>query len=1228
MPDTPTLRLTQSIELANVFNVEVELLGLGPRITAQSHFTFDLSEQERQDMRWYVEEYAQYPFAPYPERAKRIEQLMHDVGIRLFRSIFQQEGHQRLWAKVYENLSMVRIEIISTPQEAATLPWELLRDPYTDTAIALSAGAFVRALPRAVRQARVMQTTTLIRVLLVICRPAGQDDVPFRSVANRLIKGLSDKARAVVQLDVLRPPTFEHLSNVLRTAHNHGVPYHVVHFDGHGVYGDPTLLQQTMTVSPIAFRVSGPQGFLLFEHDDPTKQLVHGLDLGNLLYETKVPLLVLNACRSAHTEQSQDNENMQEEHNQDSENPYNKVRAFGSLAQQVMLQGATGVVAMRYNVYVVTAAQFMADLYTALTQGFTLGEAVTFSRKQLASNPLRHIIGTVELQDWMVPVVYEAEAVQLFASPVANTELKISITAVNATPKRGMLDEKLPPVPDVGFFGRDETLLALDRSFDKHHVVLLHALAGSGKTAAAAEFARWYALTGGVDGAVLFSTFEQHLSLIQLFDQLGLLFNPILQKDRIDWQAITDEAQKRAIVLQILAQVPVLWVWDNVETVAGFPANTLSAWSPAEQRDLVSFLREVRDTKAKFLLTSRGAEYDWLSNLPMRVNLLPMPLHERWQLAEALAAKYSVTLDRAAWRPLIVYSEGNPLTLMVAVGQALRGGLHSEQQLTGYVQQLRAGESVFDDDVREGRSRSLGASLSYGFAMAFTEQEQAILALLHYFQGFVATDVLQAMGNTRIPGHLHNLANLTHLQIVALLDRAAELGLLSRLGMDAYRIHPALPWFFHHLFTAHYPPSFGHHSKITCNSSDSNASDALFANPTRAYVEVMGELGNDNFWEYEGGNRGVIAMLNAEEANLLYALRLAQQHAWYDPITSILQGLRVLYEHLGRRAEWRQLVAEVMSDFVDPVTDGPLPEREEEWQLVTEYRVSLLQEDRQWVEAARLHGLVVNYARRKAEPLLTLPLEQLDRDQRNTIRYLAAAIHELGQIQAGQGLSDCVENYKKSYDIALWVGEDVGGAICAFNIGKTYIGDEIPALRDLEQAEYWSQRSLELLPEQDYLGRGRILGLLGSIAYARFKDVQQAGQSEAVLHEHLNVALKFYQQQLELTPTDAISEDDLAGVNSQLGNIYRETGHTDQAIAHYRESIRYKEQAGDFYSAADTRYNIAITYAQVGQLDDALLFMQAALHNYKQLGMVTAEVVRAQQLVVEYEQAAQGKHKD
>ena len=43
-----------------------------------------------------------------------------------------------------------------------------------------------------------------------------------------------------------------------------------------------------------------------------------------------------------------------------------RIRAYGSLAAEVADIGVPGVVAMRYNVYVVTAAQYMADLYAHL----------------------------------------------------------------------------------------------------------------------------------------------------------------------------------------------------------------------------------------------------------------------------------------------------------------------------------------------------------------------------------------------------------------------------------------------------------------------------------------------------------------------------------------------------------------------------------------------------------------------------------------------------------------------------------------------------------------------------------------------------------------------------------------------------------------------------------------------------------------------------------------------
>jgi hypothetical protein len=96
-------------------------------------------------------------------------------------------------------------------------------------------------------------------------------------------------------------------------------------------------------------------------------------------------VLVLNACRSAHA-------GLATEPEQDAGlDAHGRVRAYGSLAQEVMDAGVAGVVAMGYNVYVVTAAQFIGEVYAGLLAGRELGQAVTAARRQLAANPLRQV---------------------------------------------------------------------------------------------------------------------------------------------------------------------------------------------------------------------------------------------------------------------------------------------------------------------------------------------------------------------------------------------------------------------------------------------------------------------------------------------------------------------------------------------------------------------------------------------------------------------------------------------------------------------------------------------------------------------------------------------------------------------------------------------------------------------------------------------------------------------
>jgi tetratricopeptide (TPR) repeat protein len=1133
----PTLRITHS-------GGQVEAALDSPRLIERRQFSFTLTPQDAEDIRWYLEDYPVYPVAPAPKIAARIEQQMAEVGRELFRLVLAGSD---VWENVRRALPDTRIEV-ETELADALVPWELMRDPTGDLCLPLEVPAFVRLHSRpAVVPHPPAQAAGKIRILLAICRPGGAADVSFRSVARQLIRGLSGAARDAVYLEVVRPPTFEQLAKRLRAAKARGEPFHAVHFDGHGLSGR------------LYFENTKLQG---------NAQEVKAAELGKLLHETQVPLLILNACRSAASEPPQQPAQAGDLHQQ--------IREFGSFAHAVMDCGASAVVAWRYSVFVHTAAQYMVDLYAALASGLPLGAAATLARKQLSS-------AVRLIQDWTVPVVFEAAPTQLF--PQTAETLPIRLEAPAAT------DSGLPQAPDTGFIGRDDTILQLDRTFDEQSVVLLQAYAGSGKTSAAAEFARWLQETGGLAGPVLFTSFEQHKPLPRVLDELGRVFDSALAKSGIQWLTL-DDARRRDVALQVLRQVPVLWIWDNVEPIAGFPAGTPSAWSAAEQKELADFLRAARGSKAKFLLTSRRDERDWLHDLPARIELPPMPFDERVQLAEELAGKLGRRLDDVEdWRPLLRFTQGNPLTLTVLVGQALRDGLRTREQIAAFVRNLEAGESVFEDEASEGRTRSLAASLEYGFDHAFTEAERRRLALLHLFHGFVDVDALRVMGAPDEDWCLPEVKGLTRDAGIRLLDRAAEVGLLAALDDGYYRIHPALPWFFRRLFERHY------------------AETRTAA--TRAFVEAIGSLGTYYHGQYQQGNRETIGNLAAEETNLLHARNLARANGCWNRVISAMQGLQVLYRHTGRTAEWSRLVEEIVADFVDPQTDGPLPEREKEWTLVVQYRVRLARAARQWDRAERLQSADVDWNRQRAASVLAKPPEARTDAEKGVVRTLAVSLHELSDIQRERGSASCVEGYREALALAEQIQDRQLAATCSFNLGHAY--EDLPEIRDFALAEDWYRRSLDLHPTGDRMGRAGCLGQLGNVACRRFLAAKAADRLPEECSAHLSTVEEYYGKALGMFPADAARE--LATIHHQLGIIYGSARQIDPALRHYQKSIRYEEAMQNRFGAGQSRVAAALDLAKAGRFADARDWAQAALRDFQTCENAEQQIVKTLELL-------------
>ena len=1171
------LRLRLHHTVGGRHRVALNLDGGGAPMTAVAEFGFESPSADTERLRWYIED---YPAGPADQVtaivAERTRRQMAEQGRALFTAVFDTDPRAReIWASIGPCLATVRIEV-SGIADAAPLPWELMRDPRTDQPLVLQVNSFVRASGGPVFPGPSPDgVTDGLRVLLVICRPMVTRDVPFRSVARQLTL-LKEQAQDLLHLDVLRPPTFARLGEVLAAARAAGRPYHLVHFDGPGIYLDargPWPLPDTLLRPAWA----GPRGYVLFEDpDQPSNmRLVDGSALGGLLAGNGVSVLVLNASRSGYAEAPSGTSGAAAE---DEAGP-----ARDSFAGEAVSAGLAGVVAMRYDVYVQVAAQFVADLYTELLDGLSLGTAVTAGRRQLAAQPNRAAGGgPLASQDWLIPVVYEAAPLVLFRPATRAGLPRLLIDDGSAEhPVAG-----LPRPPDAGFFGCDETLLALDRAYDQNRIVMLHGDAGGGKTATAVEFARWYLATGGLAvpdqgqdlTVVLFSSLTQYRPLPRLLNDIAGAFDQQLDASGISWLALTDPAQRYRVIMQVLQAVPVLWIWDAVEAAEGSSAATDSPWSPADRQELGAFLQDVSVTKARLLLTSRrAAGPDWLGELPVRLALPPLPMREAFQLTQAVAVRHDRPVgDGADWRPLLRFAAGNPLAVTLLTSQALREGLTSSAQIEEFANQLRSGASGLDDNLFQGLSRPLTVTFDHILDATFSDAERSQLTVLRLFQGTVDVEAFVFMGDPENPGRLTELAALDRESGTALLDRAAKIGVLTALGGGTYTIPPALTSYL---------------NWRTAGAGQASPDGARRAEA--AYAAAIARLGRQYAQAHNKSPRQAADLLQLAEADLLHVRMLAVRTGNWDEALACMQGLKIVYEESGSLAEWARLVEELVPGLTDPVTGGPYPGRAEQWRLLTSYRVQIAAHARDWAAAERVLMDRLGYTRALLADVLARPADVLTGDERDRIRELAADEVDLGDLLRAQQRPDCVPPYQVALDLLRQVGARQEEAAVELRLGGAYLS--IPELRDLDHAEDWLRRSLALTDESDRSTLAAATMQLAQVAYERFQDASAIGETGPVLSRYLDNAATEYLQALQILPADAIS--DHAFAHRQLGMLYNRRGSLDTAAVHYQRSIEYAEAAGNQYDAGQTRLAFALILAEHGKRDEALLYANAAVRD-------------------------------
>ncbi|MDA0268024.1 MAG: TIR domain-containing protein, partial [Cyanobacteria bacterium] len=463
-------------------------------------FTAPLGPVELGEIRWYIEQYYQWPTGVFKTRAQKTEAALPQWGEALFTAAMGGESAREPLAEWRRATGSRRfsVQVDGEPlegtaedeavllREAASdllsLPWEILHD---GTGY-LSQGANGTRVRR--RLINRKPTTTLeadlpIRVLLISPRPEvdGQGHpvgyIDHRVSGQALVQAVENLGSELVKVDILQPPTFTAMTAALQRARAENDPYEIVHFDGHGVYDRQVGLGALCFEDP---QDSDKLGQRLL-------QLIHAPELAAELKHYGVPLMYLDACQTA----------------QATADPK------ASVAAKLLEEGVGSVVAMGHSVLVETARRFVEPFYKTLAEGKRVGDAMLAGQVALYGDPHRGQkigAGELRLQDWFVPVLYQDEAdPQLFTVTVGEAAARMAKT------RREKQLGKLPAPPDHDFVGRSRTLLHLERLLAQEPYAVIRGGGGMGKTALGTELARWLVRSHRFDRAAFVSVEPQNV---------------------------------------------------------------------------------------------------------------------------------------------------------------------------------------------------------------------------------------------------------------------------------------------------------------------------------------------------------------------------------------------------------------------------------------------------------------------------------------------------------------------------------------------------------------------------------------------------------------------------------------------------------------------------------------------------------------------------------------------